>query len=315
MRLVTFESGNEALPGLQVEGEILDLRAIGGTMPEAAMLPGSIRGILKAGGPALDILKRVHDASGDGAERLRASGALMPAGAVRLLAPVEPRIIISAGSNYRAHFREMGGLALPTEPSAFLKNVNSVIGPDAPIVLPKHHAEMVDWEAEFSVVIGRPCHNVSAAEALDHVAGYTLANDVSARDWAKPLDGLAGLEASQAWDRNMLGKQFPTFCPLGPAIVTKDEISDPDKVAFRLTVNGELMQDAVTDDLVFRIADFIAYYSRFYPLMPGDVITTGSPSGVGLARKPPLFLKAGDVIEIHSDVIGTLRNPVAAEAA
>jgi acylpyruvate hydrolase len=319
MRLVTLETGGQSRPGVVAGDEILDLKAAAAFIPEAALAPGSVRGILEASEAGIELVRRVKDkalsASGSLAERLRTSGALAPASQIRLLAPVpDARLVLSCGVNYRAHIYEMGGTP-PPEPVAFLKSVNSIVGPDAPIVLPKDHPAMVDWEAEFSGVIGRPCHNVSADEALDYVAGYTMINDVSARDWVRPMGELVGMQATQAWDRNLLGKQFPSFCPMGPALTLKDEIKDPNAVAFQLKVNGVTMQDAVTDDLVFNLAALIAHYSQFYRFLPGDVITTGSPAGVGFGRNPHIFLKAGDVVEISADGIGLLRNPVVAAAS
>jgi 2-keto-4-pentenoate hydratase/2-oxohepta-3-ene-1,7-dioic acid hydratase in catechol pathway len=199
----------------------------------------------------------------------------------------------------------------PKQPTGFFKSVTAVTGPGGPIRLPKSHPDMVDWEGEFSAVIGKPCHNVSEAEALQYVAGYTLINDVSARDWVAAVfksEGIMG--AIHAWDHNILGKQFPTFCPMGPSIATADEIPDPGKVDITTSLNGKVMQSACTDDLVFSIPKLIAYYSQFYLFRPGDVITTGSPAGVGYGRNPKVFMKAGDTIEVTVEGIGTLRNPV-----
>jgi acylpyruvate hydrolase len=161
------------------------------------------------------------------------------------------------------------------------------------------------------VVIGKPCHNVKAARALDYVAGYTIVNDVSARDWVAPIFASTGIMGPiHAWEHNLLGKMYPTFCPMGPVLATRDEVADPDNVRIRTRLNGKLMQDASTDDLVFRVADLIEYYSQFYVFKPGDVITTGSPSGVGFGRSPKVFMKDGDVIEVEVEGIGTLSNPV-----
>jgi 2-keto-4-pentenoate hydratase/2-oxohepta-3-ene-1,7-dioic acid hydratase in catechol pathway len=316
MRLVTLEADGQARAGLMVGQDVLNLRAATAVVPHLAGLPVTLRAILAAGGAALDQIRRAHDAvsSSDAiAGQLRSGGALSAASQVTLLAPLpDAGLVLSCGVNYRAHIHEMGG-ALPQEPVAFLKSVHSIVGHEAPIVLPKAHPAMVDWEAEFAAVIGRPCHAASAAEALDYVVGYTMINDVSARDWVPRLGELSGMAAVQAWDRNLLGKQFPSFCPMGPSLALKDEIPDPDAVSFQLKVNGAAMQTATTDDLVFNVAQLIAHYSQFYRFMPGDVITTGSPAGVAMGRTPPAFLKAGDVVEIHADGIGTLRNPVVAE--
>jgi 2-keto-4-pentenoate hydratase/2-oxohepta-3-ene-1,7-dioic acid hydratase in catechol pathway len=243
-------------------------------------------------------------------EDLQAVRAVKPVAKIRLLAPLhDARLILSCGLNYRSQLHEMGG-AVPDKPLSFSKSVHAIIGPDATIVLPERHPNMVDWEAEFSAVIGRPCHNVTKEEALDYVAGYTMINDVSARDWVGRFGAMQGMAAIEGWEQNLLGKHFPTFCPMGPTMVTKDELANPDAVRFTLKVNGALMQSACTDDLVFSVAALIAYYSQFHAFQPGDVITTGSPAGVGFGRKPQVFLKNGDVVTLEADGIGTMSNPV-----
>jgi len=316
MHLVTMRSAGRAAAGAIVGDEILDLVAAAAVLPDARALPSSIRGVLEQGDPALELIRRLIDsAAGAAAERLRETGALRPRTAVPLLAPVpDPAMILSCGANYREHLREMK-TEVPDQPLSFTKSVAAIVGDGAPIVLPKSNPDMVDWEGEFSAVIGRPCHGVSVAEALDYVAGYTLVNDVSARDWVAPVFASKGIMgAIFAWELNLLGKQFPTFCPMGPVLATRDEIPDPDDVDLKTTLNGEVMQAANTDDLVFNVAALIAHYSRFYRFQPGDVITTGSPAGVGFGRKPQKFMKAGDRIAVHATGIGTLTNPVVGAA-
>ena len=172
---------------------------------------------------------------------------------------------------------------------------------------------MVDWEGEFSVVIGKGGHRIPAAKALDHVAGYTIVNDVSARDWVAPIFSSSGIMGPiHAWEHNLLGKMMPTFCPMGPCLATRDEVPDPDDVRIITRLNGQVMQDANTDDLVFNVVKLIEYYSQFYRFQPGDCITTGSPSGVGYGRNPKVFMKAGDTIEVEASGIGVLSNPVKA---
>jgi 2-keto-4-pentenoate hydratase/2-oxohepta-3-ene-1,7-dioic acid hydratase in catechol pathway len=172
---------------------------------------------------------------------------------------------------------------------------------------------MLDWEGEFTVVIGKTCHGVKADKALDYVAGYTIVNDVSARDWVAPIFSASGtMNAIHAWEHNILGKLFPTFCPMGPCIATKDEVPDPGNVRIVTRLNGQVMQDANTDDLVFSVPKLIEYYSQFYRLLPGDCITTGSPSGVGYGRNPKVFMKAGDSIEVEVAGVGVLSNLVKA---
>jgi 2-keto-4-pentenoate hydratase/2-oxohepta-3-ene-1,7-dioic acid hydratase in catechol pathway len=212
--------------------------------------------------------------------------------------------------NYHEHLKEMK-TPVPEKPAAFTKSVASIIGTEDPIRVPKANPDMLDWEGEFSVVIGRACHRVSAAQALDYVGGYTLVNDVSARDWVAPIFKASGLMGPiHAWEHNLLGKMFPTFCPMGPCIATKDEIRDPANVQIQTRLNGQVMQDANTDDLVFSVVKLIEYYSQFYLFKPGDVITTGSPSGVGFGRNPKVFMKPGDVVEVEVKEIGVLRNQI-----
>jgi acylpyruvate hydrolase len=305
-------------PGIVVGDEVLDLAGAAEAMDEARGLPGSLRLILEGGRETLDRIRRVADRAGDGAalrDRLRASGALAPLADARLLAPIpDPGLLLSCGMNYHEHLREMN-TPTPEKPTAFTKNAAQIVGPGAPIVLPARHPDMVDWEGEFTVVIGRHCHNVSAADALDCVAGYTIVNDVSARDWVAPVFKSTGIMGPiHAWEHNLLGKQFPTFCPLGPWIVTADEVGDPGDLKLTTTVNGTLMQSSSTSDLVFGVPRLIEYFSQFYAFRPGDLITTGSPPGVGFGRKPPVFLRAGDTVDVWIERIGTLSNPVAASA-
>ncbi len=317
MRLVTLNNSGSQSAGAVVGDNVLNLSACATVMGETRGIPTTMRGILEGGQQMLDRVRSLADlareANSDLLDRLRAAGCLTRSASANLMAPIpDPHLVLSCGMNYRQHLREMGGGTLPDRPTAFLKSVNAIIGPDAPIVLPARHPEMVDWEAEFSGVIGKRCHNVSPDDALDYVAGYTMINDVSARNWVPPIGELQGLAAIQAWDLNLLGKQFPTFCPMGPTIATRDEIPDPDKVRIELKVNGSVMQSACTDDLAFNLAALIAYYSKWHVFQPGDVITTGSPAGVGMGRKPWVFLKAGDVVTLSAEGIGSMTNPVVA---
>ena len=243
----------------------------------------------------------------------RRKGLNYPLAKVRLLAPVpDPGLVLSVGMNYHEHLKEMK-TPVPEKPAAFTKSVASIIGSGEAIKVPPSHPRMLDWEGEFSVVIGRPCHRVKASQALDYVAGYTLVNDVSARDWVAAIFQAKGtMGPIHAWEHNLLGKMFPTFCPMGPCMVTKDEIPDPGKVRIETRLNGQVMQSASTDDLVFGVRELIEYYSQFYLFKPGDVITTGSPSGVGYGRNPKLFMKPGDLVEVEVKEIGILRNRIEA---
>lgn len=232
---------------------------------------------------------------------------------VKLRPPIpDPGLVLSVGMNYHEHLKEMK-TPVPEKPTAFTKSVASIIASGDPIILPPSNPGMVDWEGEFTVVIGKPCHRVKAAQALEYVAGYTIVNDVSARDWVMPVFSSTGIMGPiHAWEHNLLGKMFPTFCPMGPVLATRDEIPDPDDVRIVTRLNGQVMQDANTDDLVFSVAKLIEYYSQFYRFRPGDCITTGSPSGVGFGRNPKVLMKPGDLIEVHVKGIGVLSNPVAA---
>lgn len=221
----------------------------------------------------------------------------------RLLAPVAPCNIFCVGLNYRAHAEETGA-ALPPHPIIFMKPTTAVIGPEAPIVLPVacEHGPEVDYEAELAVVIGRTARDVAEADALDHVLGYCCACDVSARRWQKHAGG-------GQWIR---GKSFDSFCPLGPMLVTAEEVPDPQALTVRCAINGEQMQHGSTADMIFSVAELIAFLSRDTTLLPGTLILTGTPPGVGVARKPPVFLAASDRVRVEIDGLGVLENPVVA---
>lgn len=221
-----------------------------------------------------------------------------------LLTPIAPTDIICIGLNYQKHADE-GKLPTPEQPVVFMKTCSSIQHPQQPIVLPRKLASHeVDYECELVVVIGKTCHNVAKAEALDYVLGYTCGNDVSARDWQLKWGG-------SQWCR---GKTFATFAPLGPCLTTADEIPDPNSLGIRTILNGETMQDWNTDDMIFDVPTLIEFLSGSTVLAPGTVIFTGTPHGVGAARKPPVFLQDGDTVSIEIDRIGTLTNPVVAES-
>ena len=219
----------------------------------------------------------------------------------RWLAPLAPTDIYGIGLNYRAHAEETGA-RLPDSPVMFMKPSTAITHPGAAIALPRacEHGPEVDYEAELAIVIGKTARNVEIGQALDHVLGYTCANDVSARRWQKHAGG-------GQWIR---GKSFDTFCPLGPVLVTTDEIPDPQVLSIRSVLNGRTMQSSNTSDMIFSAAELIAFISRDTTLLPGTVILTGTPEGVGFARQPPVFLADGDTIEVTIDGIGTLSNPV-----
>jgi 2-keto-4-pentenoate hydratase/2-oxohepta-3-ene-1,7-dioic acid hydratase in catechol pathway len=217
--------------------------------------------------------------------------------AVRLEAPLRPGKIIAIGLNYRQHATE-SGVPAPEAPLIFAKFPSSVVGPSAEIVVDRALTQSVDWEAELGVVVGWRMRKVPRERALEHVFGYTVVNDVSARD-AQSGDG--------QWVR---AKSMDTFCPLGPVVVSADEIGDPQALRLWTAVNGEIMQDASTADMIFGVAELLAYCSSNFTLEPGDLLITGTPWGVGIVREPPITLQPGDVVETGVDGIGTLRNPV-----
>jgi 2-keto-4-pentenoate hydratase/2-oxohepta-3-ene-1,7-dioic acid hydratase in catechol pathway len=234
-------------------------------------------------------------------------GPLAPTGraarAARLLAPLEPSVFWCIGLNYRRHAEETKG-QIPEYPVLFFKGPNALQHPGAPILLPRHlRSDAVDYECELAVVIGKPCKNVARENALDYVFGYTCANDVSARDWQIWKGG-------GQWCR---GKTFDTFAPLGPALVTADEIPNPNALGIRTLLNGEAVQDWNTDDMIFDVPSLIAFLSASTTLQPGTVILTGTPHGVGMARRPRLYLKPGDTVTVEIERIGALTNPVAEE--
>jgi 2-keto-4-pentenoate hydratase/2-oxohepta-3-ene-1,7-dioic acid hydratase in catechol pathway len=222
----------------------------------------------------------------------------------KLLAPLDPRITLCIGLNYRKHAEE-GGKPVPELPVLFIKGPGTTNNPGDNIVLPrKLRSDMVDYECELAIVIGRSCKNVSKADALKYVAGYTCGNDVSARDWQLKWGG-------GQWCR---GKTFDTFCPLGPWMVTPDEVGNPNELKIMTRLNGETMQDWSTSDMIFDVPTLIEFLSGSTTLWPGTVILTGTPHGVGGARKPPVFLKACDTVEIEIEKIGVLSNPVVEES-
>ena len=230
-------------------------------------------------------------------EEAKTKGWLVPSRDAYWFAPVpRPGKLLCIGLNYRDHAKE-SNMPLPEKPIIFSKFSSAVIAPGEPVTLPAG-SQKVDYEAELAVVIGRRAKNVKAERAYDHVLGYTAFNDVSARDF-QFSDG--------QWQR---GKSCDTFAPMGQSIVTTDTITDPHKLAIKLILNGEIMQDSNTDQLIFGVPQLIEFISETITLEPGDVIATGTPAGVGFARNPPVFLKPGDEMEVMIEGIGGLNNPV-----
>ncbi len=220
----------------------------------------------------------------------------------KFLAPITPPNIYALGLNYRKHADETK-MGSPDLPVVFIKATTSLTGPGESILLPRAGAEHVDYECELAVVIGQECKNVSPGEAFNYILGYTCANDVSARDWQMQLQ-------KGQWAR---GKSFDTFCPAGPFIVTKDEIPDPDNLRIRTILNGQTLQDSSTSDMIFDVASIVSDLSRSLTLLPGTLILTGTPEGVGYTRTPPVFLKDGDTVTIAIEHIGELTNSVRKE--
>ncbi len=278
MRLATIQTGQGPRTAVQADGQWL-------------VLPGRMREDVLAGWPtSREAVERAAQAPG--VERL-------PASAVKFLPPVpDPRKIVCLGLNYRDHAAETNA-QIPKDPILFSKYATALVGHGDAIVLPAVSHE-VDYEAELVIVIGRGGRHIKEADAMLHVAGYTVGHDVSARDWQLKKDG-------KQW---MVGKTFDTFAPTGPALVTADEVADPHRLAIKLRLNGQTMQDSNTSQMIFSVPQVVAYLSQVFTLEPGDLIFTGTPPGVGMARKPPVFLKHGDVVEVEIEKLGVLRNTV-----
>ncbi len=288
MRLVTFQSNGQprvgCVRGDQDNLEVIDLAA------RDPRLPGSVKQLLEQGAAALDAARRACE-----------SGPAIPYGEVTLLAPVlDPQKIICVGLNYADHAKETGAKA-GDEPVIFCKFPTTLRGPEAPIELPPESNE-VDYEAELVIVIGRRARRLPRQDAMNYIAGYACGHDVSARDWQKNKPG-------KQW---LLGKSFDSFAPLGPWLATADEVPNPGNLAIAMRLNGQIMQQSNTNQLIFPIDYLVSYLSHVSTLLPGDLIYTGTPSGVGVARTPPVFLKPGDVTEVTIQGLGTLRNPVVA---
>lgn len=284
MRLVSYSAPEGPRTGLVRDGAVLDLHR------NEPGLPTDMLSLLRMGDQARPLLEKVFQ-RGTPLETH-----------VRLTAPVpNPKKVICVGLNYADHARESGATP-PSEPVIFNKFPTAIIGPDDVIRLPKE-SENVDYEAELVVVIGRAGRRIPESEAMNYVAGYMCGNDVSARDWQMKKPG-------GQW---LLGKSFDTFAPTGPHLVTRDEIANPHELAVRLILNGQVMQQSNTNQFIFSIPQLIAYVSQVCTLEAGDLLFTGTPGGVGFARKPPVFLKDGDLVEVEIQSVGKLRNTVVAD--
>ena len=282
MRLLTYDDGSGPQAGIQLGQELVPVAALGAPA-------GSLRGLLHA--LDADGLAELQARAGDAENRVALAD-------VRLLAPVpDPEKIVCLGLNYRDHAAE-AGQEIPAAPMWFAKFANSLIGSGEPILLPPAHADHVDYEAELAVVIGRAALRVSAERALDYVAGAMPFNDVTARDlqFQNPL-----------WTS---GKAIDTFAPCGPALVTLDEIDDLQSLTLRTRVNGETLQEGTTANQIFGVAEVVAWLSRTMTLLPGDIVATGTPAGVGASKGR--FLRGGDSVEVEVEGLGALVNPVRA---
>lgn len=285
MQLITYQGANGPRVAALRDDQAVDLH---GADPA---LPSCVKALLALGPEGISR-----------AQRAAQQGPGVSLAALRRLPLIpKPEKIICVGLNYADHARESGA-QVPAEPVFFCKFPTAVLAPEAPIVLPRVSSE-VDYEGELVLVIGRGGRHIAKAQAREHVAAYCCGNDVSARDWQLRKPG-------GQW---LLGKSFDGFAPFGPALVTADEIDDPGNLRIQTRLNGRVMQDSSTQQLIFHVDELISYISDVCTLAPGDVIFTGTPPGVGFARKPPVFLKAGDTVEVEIDKLGVLRNAVVAE--
>lgn len=285
MRLITYQSNNGPKLGAISNEQVIDLCAVDGTLPATmmALLAAGEAGMTQAAAAIANPNSAAHS---------------QPLDQVTMLPPVlRPGKVIALGRNYAAHAKE-GGAEPPDYPMLFHKTATSLIGAGGTVRIPEG-TDRVDFEAELAVIIGKVCKNVEEADAFDYIAGYTVANDVTARDWQRLTTQFTA------------GKMVDTFGPLGPALVTKDEVPEPGNLRVKSILNGQVMQDGNTKMMIFSVPFLVSYISRISTLEPGDVILTGTPEGVGYARKPPVYMKDGDVITIEIDGLGTLTNPLA----
>lgn len=293
MRLVTYKpAGAGPQLGVLTGDQIVHLGEASG-----GRLPNDMRAFLELGDEGIEFARSL--ATEENAARFG-----IAVSDVKLMAPIRnPSKIVAIGLNYMDHVRESGGTP-PTIATMFTKYSSSIIGPGDAIRWDPNLTSKVDFEAELAFVVGKTARNVSEADAYDYIAGYMNCHDVSARDLQ--------LERDDQW---VMGKSLDTFCPLGPYLVTRDEVPDPHKLSIRCLVNGEALQDSNTKEMIFGIPYLLAYLSRGFTLLPGDVVTTGTPHGVGAFRNPPVYLKHGDVVTVEVESLGELTNPCVEESA
>ena len=291
MRLVTFELDGRQHLGIANAEAVTSLSALAHAQHADSFLFTGIQQFLSAGDRALDAARNLAERAN------RDWDQWMPFSKVHLLCPVpRPSKIVAIGLNYRDHAEE-AKLTLPTEPLLFAKFPSSITGPYDPIVIPRPNPD-VDYEAELAVVIGSRATHVKADRAFEFVAGYMVLNDISARKWQF---------GDKQWTR---GKSCDTFCPAGPWLTTRDEISDPHQLRISAKINDQTVQDSNTNNLIFGVPQLIQHITESITLEPGDIIATGTPVGVGVFRNPPLFLKEGDVVEVAVEKLGSIRNRV-----
>lgn len=322
MKLTTLDIGLHGHPAALLDsGEIVDLALLRTRLPRATLIPSTVAEILGSGAEGLALVRGCLDAVSRMGEAARAGmrddRVLWRMDEASFLAPVpRPQLVLSAAANYGKHVKEFSSVPIPRYPTAFIKTTDSLSGHRKPIVVPAQFPERVDYEGEMCFVFGKTCHNVSESQAMDHVAGYMVANDVSARDWVPEVFAAEErFETIRAWERNVMGKNLPGFTPCGPFITTADEIRDPQALSITTTLNGQVMQSGSTEELLYGVAQLIAYFSQWYRFQPGDIFTTGSPAGVGVGRKPQVFMKPGDLIEVEIGGLGKLSNRLEAAGA
>ena len=283
MKLVTYQidGGVPQLGAVKGNGVVNLADASGGE------LPGDMSSLLEMGAEGMELARST----------VASAAATSALDAVKILTPVpNPSKVIAIGLNYTDHIKETNS-ATPEIPIMFTKYTTSIVGPGDDVRWDPALTSKVDWEVELAVVVGKTAYRVAEEDAFDYIAGYTICNDVSARDLQS--------ERGDQWIR---GKSLDTFCPLGPYLVTKDEIADPHDLALKTIVNGQVMQDSSTKALLFKIPYLIHYLSQAFTMLPGDVIITGTPPGVGMGMKPPVYLKGGDTMTVEIEGLGSLTN-------
>ena len=319
MRLCTFTArGRTRLGALRGEGEVIDLNAAyrdrlgrrGDLRAESladVWVPGEMVAFLEAGDEAMDAARHAiahaEEVAAKEPERAVGDGIVVDRAepGFRLRAPVpRPRTVLAVGVNYKDHAAE-AGFEVPKHPLLFSKISTCIIGTEEPIMRPRV-SELLDWEGELCFVVGKRARHVDAEEALEYVAGFTIGHDVSVRDWQFHSQTM------------MMGKSFDTHGPIGPALVTRDEVPDYRSLDLRTLVNGEVKQDSNTRHMIFGVEEVLAYVTQAFTLQPGDVVFTGTPSGIGGSRRPPEFLHAGDVVRVEISGLGVLENHVVDEA-